>query len=195
MKLSENGKKLLMEWEGFCNKAYKCVATEKYYTIGFGHYGKDVSKGMTITRVEAEKLLESDLVSFEGKVEKYNDVYHWSQNQFDAMVLFAYNVGSIDKLTNNGKRSIEEISKKMLGYNKSEGKVLTGLTNRRLKEQAIFNTKEIKASDVINCVKLVIDGKYGCGIDRKKKLEKEGFNYSKIQEIVNLVMKYPNVGK
>lgn len=195
MKLSENGKKLLMEWEGFCNKAYKCVATEKYYTIGFGHYGKDVNKGMTITRTDAEKLLEKDLRAFESKVEKYNDVYHWTQNQFDAMVLFAYNVGSIDKLTNNGKRSIEEISKKMLEYNKSGGKVLTGLSNRRLKEQAIFNTKEIKASDVINCVKLVIDGKYGCGIDRKKKLEKEGFNYSKIQEIVNLVLKYPNIGK
>lgn len=195
MKLSENGKKLLMEWEGFCNKAYKCVVTEKYYTIGFGHYGKDVSKGMSITRADAQKLLESDLVGFESKVEKYNDIYHWTQNQFDAMVLFAYNVGSIDKLTNNGKRSIEEISKKMLEYNKSGGKVLTGLTNRRLKEQAIFNTKEIKASDVINCVKLVIDGKYGCGIDRKKKLEKDGYNYSKIQEIVNLVLKYPNIGK
>lgn len=195
MKISENGKKLLMEWEGFCNKAYKCVATEKYYTIGFGHYGKDVSKGMTITRADAQKLLEKDLRAFESKVEKYNDVYHWSQNQFDAMVLFAYNVGSIDKLTNNGKRSIEEISKKMLEYNKSGGKALTELTNRRLKEQAIFNTKEIKASDVINCVKLVIDGKYGCGIDRKKKLEMDGFNYSKIQEIVNLVLKYPNVGK
>lgn len=195
MKLSENGKKLLMEWEGFCNKAYKCVVTEKYYTIGFGHYGKDVSKGMTITRADAEKLLEKDLGGFENKVEKYNDVYHWTQNQFDAMVLFAYNVGSIDKLTNNGKRSIEEISKKMLEYNKSGGKVLTGLSNRRLKEQAIFNSKEVKTSDVINCVKLVIDGKYGCGIDRKKKLEMEGFNYSKIQEIVNLVLKYPNVGK
>lgn len=193
MKISENGKKLLMEWEGFCNKAYKCVVTEKYYTIGFGHYGKDVSKGMTITRADAEKLLEKDLRAFESKVEKYDDIYHWTQNQFDAMVLFAYNVGSIDKLTNNGKRSIEEISKKMLEYNKSGGKVLTGLTNRRLKEQAIFNTKEIKASDVINCVKLVIDGKYGCGIDRKKKLEKDGFNYSKIQEIANLVLKYPNL--
>lgn len=195
MKISENGKKLLMEWEGFCNKAYKCVATEKYYTIGFGHYGKDVNKGMTITRADAEKLLEKDLRAFESKVEKYNDVYHWTQNQFDAMVLFAYNVGSIDKLTNNGKRSVEEISRKMLEHNKSGGKVLTGLTNRRLKEQAIFNTKEIKASDVINCVKLVIDGKFGSGIDRKKKLEKEGYNYSKIQEIVNLVLKYPNVGK
>lgn len=193
MKLSENGKKLLMEWEGFCNKAYKCVATEKYYTIGFGHYGKDVSKGMTITRTDAQKLLEKDLRAFESKVEKYDDIYHWTQNQFDAMVLFAYNVGSIDKLTNNGKRSIEEISKKMLEYNRSGGNVLTGLTNRRLKEQAIFNTMEIKASDVINCVKLVIDGKYGCGIDRKKKLEKDGFNYSKIQEIVNLVLKYPNL--
>lgn len=195
MKMSEKAKKLLMEWEGFCNKAYKCVASEKYYTIGFGHYGKDVSKGMAITRADAEKLLEKDLRAFESKVEKYNDVYHWTQNQFDAMVLFAYNVGSIDKLTNNGKRNIDEISKKMLEYNKSGGKVLTGLTNRRLKEQAIFNTKEIKASDVINCVKMVIDGKYGCGIDRKKKLENDGFNYSKIQEIVNLVLKYPNVGK
>ena len=195
MKMSEKAKKLLMEWEGFCNKAYKCVATEKYYTIGFGHYGKDVSKGMCITRADAEKLLEKDLRAFESKVEKYDDVYHWTQNQFDAMVLFAYNVGSIDKLTNNGKRSISEISKKMLEYNKSGGKVLQGLTNRRIKEQVLFNTKEINYSDVINCVKLVIDGKFGSGIDRKKKLEENGYNYSKIQEIVNLVLKYPNIVK
>lgn len=193
MKLSEKAKTLLMEWEGFCNKAYKCLSTEKYYTIGFGHYGKDVEKGAVITREEAKKLLEKDLIVFESKVMKYDEVYHWTQSQFDAMVLFAYNVGSIDKVTNNGKRSISEISKKMLEYNKSGGKVINGLVTRRLKEQALFNANVVSVSDVLNCVKAVFDGKMGNGIDRKKNIEKLGLNYGKIQEIVNLVSKYPNL--
>ena len=53
MKTSEKGIKLIISFEGFSKKAYKCVNTEKYYTIGFGHYGKDVEPNSTITKKEA----------------------------------------------------------------------------------------------------------------------------------------------
>ena len=42
MKTSEKGIELIISFEGFCPKATKCIKSEKYYTIGFGHYGKDV---------------------------------------------------------------------------------------------------------------------------------------------------------
>ena len=139
MKISDNGVNFIIGYEGFSPVACKCVPTEKYLTIGFGHYGADVKEGQKITREEAFKLLKNDLVSFEKKVDKYNHIYNFNQNQFDALVSFAYNVGSIDQLTAKGTRSIDEISRYLLLYNKSGGKVLRGLTNRRKAERRLFN--------------------------------------------------------
>ena len=140
MKISNAGIDFIIGFEGFSAKACKCVSTEKHYTIGYGHYGADVKKDDTITREEARKLLESDLLSFEKKVSKYDSKYDVNQNEFDALVSFCYNVGNIDTLTAKGTRSRSEISKKMLEYNKSGGATLKGLTNRRKKEQELFNT-------------------------------------------------------
>ena len=140
MKISKEGLDLIKHFEGFSQKACKCVETEKYYTIGYGHYGPDVKPDDTMTRAQAEKLLKSDISSYEKKVDKYNKVYDFNQNEFDALVSFCYNVGNIDTLTAKGTRSRSEISKKMLEYNKSGGAVLKGLTNRRKKEQELFNT-------------------------------------------------------
>ena len=140
MKISKDGLDLIKHFEGFSPKACKCVETEKYYTIGYGHYGSDVKPDDTMTKAQAEKLLKSDISSYEKKVDKYNNVYGFNQNEFDALVSFCYNVGNIDTLTAKGTRSRSEISKKILEYNKSSGTVLKGLTNRRKKEQELFNT-------------------------------------------------------
>ena len=56
--------------EGFKDAAYKPVAGEKFYTIGYGHYGKDVKVGDTITKAEAEKLLEKDVKKRLPKIKK-----------------------------------------------------------------------------------------------------------------------------
>ena len=145
MRISDKGVSFIVRYEGFSPVAYKCVPTEKYFTIGFGHYGADVKEGQNITRCEALELLKKDLVSFEKKVDKYNHVYNFNQNQFDALVSFAYNVGSIDQLTGKGTRSIEKISECILLYNKSGGKVLRGLTSRRKAEQILFNKGECES--------------------------------------------------
>ena len=58
-KTSDNGVALIKTFEGCRLTAYKPVSTEKYYTIGYGHYGPDVKEGMTITQAQAEKLRES----------------------------------------------------------------------------------------------------------------------------------------
>lgn len=138
MKISENGLNLIIAFEGFCPKATKAVRTEKYYTIGYGHYGKDVDEKQTITKDEALLLLKKDMKRFETKVMKYNNCYNFTQNEFDALVSFAYNVGNIDQLTAKGTRTKKEIADAMLLYIKSGGKVLNGLRKRRIKERELF---------------------------------------------------------
>lgn len=141
MKTSERGISLIKKFEGCRLQAYKPVATEKYWTIGYGHYGADVAPGAVITQYQADAYLILDLEKFEKKVEKYNSKYMWTQNEFDALVSFAYNIGSIDQLTANGTRSKSEIAAKIPAYNKAGGKVLAGLTKRRAAEQAMFTEK------------------------------------------------------
>ena len=63
--------------------------------------------------------------------ENFFSAYNWNQNEFDALVSFAYNIGSIDGLTASGSRSKEEIADKIQAYNKAGGKVLSGLIRRR----------------------------------------------------------------
>ena len=138
MKISENGLNLIISFEGFCPKATKAVKTEKYYTIGYGHYGKDVGEKQTITKEEALTLLKKDMKRFETKVMKYNNCYNFTQNEFDSLVSFAYNVGNIDKLTAKGTRTKKEIADAMLLYIKSGGNVLDGLRKRRIKERELF---------------------------------------------------------
>ena len=89
MKISKNGIELIKCFESFSSKACKCLASEKYYTIGYGHYGADVKENQTITKEQAEDLLQKDLEKFEQKVNKYNNVYNFNQNQFDALVSFS----------------------------------------------------------------------------------------------------------
>ena len=119
MTTSKKGIDLIKLFEGFREKAYKAVKTEEYYTIGYGHYGADIKRGQTITAAQGEQLLTNDLKKFESKVDKYNNVYKFNQNEFDALVSFAFNIGSIDQLTDNGMRSREEIRAHWLEYNKS----------------------------------------------------------------------------
>ena len=138
MKISENGLNLIISFEGFCPKATKAVKTEKYYTIGYGHYGKDVGEKQTITKEDALTLLKKDMKRFETKVMKYNNCYNFTQNEFDALASFAYNVGNIDKLTAKGTRTKKEIADAMLLYIKSGGNVLDGLRKRRIRERELF---------------------------------------------------------
>lgn len=186
MQISENGLKLIEQFEGLRLTAYKATRRDKYYTIGYGHYGADVKQGMTITEAQAEAYLRQDVAEAEAAVNKYS-VYGWNQNQFDALVSFAYNVGSLDGLTNNGKRSVAEISAKLPEYVYSGGVKLEGLVRRRAAEKALFDTPVTaqtetgeKSIDIL--AREVIAGKYGCGDARKNAL---GNQYNAVQTRVN----------
>lgn len=137
MKISQKGIDLIKQFEGCRLTAYRCPAG--VWTIGYGHTG-DVKQGQTITSDYAETLLRSDLIKFELKVGKYDPQYGWNQNEFDALVSFAYNIGNIDQLTDRGNRSREVIAEKILQYNKAGGRVLNGLKRRREAERKLFLT-------------------------------------------------------
>lgn len=140
--ISSNGVVLIKSFEGFSRVACKALPSEKYLTIGYGHYGKDVKHNQTITEAEAVKLLVKDLRGFVAKVNKYNRKYGFTQNEFDALVSFCYNVGNIDGLTKNGTRTKSQIADKFLAYSYSGGKFIKGLYNRRVKERNLFNKKD-----------------------------------------------------
>ena len=184
--LSENGVKLITSFEGCRLKAYKCLTSEKYYTIGYGHYGADVTKDMEITKEQAIELFVNDCIKFEDKVNAYMPKYNFNQNQFDALVSFAYNVGNIKKLTADGTRTIEEISVHMLDYVKSGGLVINGLVKRRAKERELFNTP-VKSNEEL--AREVLDGKWGNNEARKKALTNAGYDYYAVQHIVNKILK------
>lgn len=144
--------KLVKEFEGLYLKSYKDEVG--VWTIGYGITNADkaitkvtVKAGLKITEKTADNWLEKALnKKYLPKVMKYNNKYKWNQNEIDALVSFAYNIGNIDMLTANGTRSRATIAAKMLQYNKAGGKVLNGLTRRRKAERKLFLTAKKKTA-------------------------------------------------
>jgi len=151
MKTSDTGVELICKWEGCRLTAYKALSTEKYYTIGYGHNGPDVTEGMTITKEQARELLKSDIAKFEGYVNNFINKYgfDFNQNQFDALVSFTYNIGTVwisDSTLKNymldglDKHTDDDIRYAFGLWCKSGGKFVQGLYNRRMDEAALFLT-------------------------------------------------------
>ena len=136
MKTSDNGIKLITSFEGCKLSAYQDPVG--VWTIGFGHTS-GVQPGMVIDSDTAIVLFKEDLKKYEANVNKFMPIYNFTQNQYDAMVSYAYNIGSINKLVDNGKRTLKEISDDIPNHNKAKGKVLAGLTRRRMAEKALFD--------------------------------------------------------
>ena len=137
MKTSQRGINLIKQFEGVRLTAYKCPAG--VYTIGYGHT-RGVKRGMKITEEEASAYLTADLLNSEKAVERYDSVYHWNQNEFDALVSFTFNCGAANlrALLRNGRRNRTQIAATLPLYRKAGGKVLKGLERRRAAEKALF---------------------------------------------------------
>lgn len=185
MKISQNGIELVKRFEGCCLTAYKPVAAEKYWTIGWGHYGPDVRQGQTITQAQADALLKQDLVRYEDSVQRYV-TFDMNQNQFDALVSFCYNcgAGSLQTLVRN--RTPETIAQKMLAYNKGAGGVvLPGLTKRRQAERELFlrpvaAVKAEKGDDeMVEKSKIIVNGKEV----PVKRILKDGTNFIAVRDV------------
>ena len=137
------GLALIKKFEGCRLKAYKPVPTEKYWTIGWGHYGPDVKEGQTITQAEADALLVSDCQRFADAVDDPANCPLTAQlnaNQRDALISFAFNCGTGNLRTLCRSRTLPEIRDAMALYNKAGGKVLPVLERRRRAEQVLFDT-------------------------------------------------------
>lgn len=137
MKISDNGIAKLMEWEGCKLNVYKDSAGLP--TIGVGHLiqdGEDFCKGIGIP--QAMELLRKDLKRFEFAVTDLVTV-PLSQNQYDALVCFAFNIGcgafmksTLLKKLNAG--DYEAIPEQLMRWTKAGGKQCAGLVNRRKNE-------------------------------------------------------------
>lgn len=138
-RIGQAGLALIKQYEGCRLAAYRCAAG--VWTIGYGHTA-GVHSGMTITQAQADAYLQQDIAKFEGYVN--NPAYipiteQLNQNQFDALVSFAFNLGAgnLRKLCKG--RTAAQIAQAMTQYCKANGKVLAGLKRRRAAEQALFN--------------------------------------------------------
>lgn len=146
MQTSETGLKLIAQFEGCELVAYKCPAG--VLTIGYGHTGKDVKPGMTITEDKAFELLGQDIVKTETVVNRLLssqiNVGNITQGMFDALVSFAYNCGTgnlqkstlLKKVLANPQDS--SIANELAKWNKAGGKVLSGLVKRRKAETELY---------------------------------------------------------
>lgn len=142
---SNNCYNLIKKFEGFSEKPYKCSAGVP--TIGYGstfylNGNKVTMKDSPISEEVALSILFSVVEDFSKKVEKLLKV-SVNQNQFDALVDFAYNLGignlqksTLLKLVNN--KDFVGASKQFKLWNKANGKVLNGLTKRRKEEEELF---------------------------------------------------------
>ena len=142
MKISQKGIDLIKEFEGCRLEAYKCAAGK--WTIGYGHTA-NVKQGDRITQQQAEEYLKSDLAKFENLVNNKSYVPQTiNQDQFDALVSFAFNLGggNLKELCTanypKGQKTVDHIAQEITLYNKANGKVCNGLVRRREKEKQLF---------------------------------------------------------
>ncbi|MDP3322629.1 MAG: lysozyme [Hydrogenophaga sp.] len=146
MKTSENCINLIKVFEGFSSKPYMCPAGVP--TIGYGSTRYADNKPVKladelITEPEAVAILYKTLTTYEDAVNRYVS-RPINQNQFDALVDFAYNVGAQNLRTSrllkklNGG-DINGASKEFTKWVYAGGNILNGLVKRRLAEQALFN--------------------------------------------------------
>ena len=139
MNIGQKGIELIKHFEGCELEAYKCPAG--VWTIGYGHI-KGVSEGMSITQAQAEQMLLDELKEYENYINELV-VVDLSQNQFDALVSWVYNLGPANlksstllKVLNSGDYA--GVPDQIERWNKAGGKVLEGLIRRRQAESSLF---------------------------------------------------------
>lgn len=145
MKISEQGLQLIKHFEGFRNKAYQDIVG--VWTIGYG-CTHGVKAGMTIIQEQGEAMLMRELNQFERAVDRLV-IVDLNQNQFDALVSFAYNlgVGSLQTSTLLKRLNAGDyvaVPAQMLRWNKAGVKEAAGLTRRREAEGVLFATGKLQ---------------------------------------------------
>lgn len=146
-RINAAGAAIIKEFEGLRLTAYLCPAG--VWTIGWGHTGPDVKPGLVITHERAEELFADDLQEFEAGVARLAPVA--SDNQFSALVSFAFNVGLDEDgdslaeglgdstlLRKHNAGDFEGAAREFAKWNTAKGHVLPGLSRRRAMEAALY---------------------------------------------------------
>jgi len=147
MRTSKEGIDLIKEFESLELSAYPDPATGgEPWTIGYGHTSMagppKVFKGLRVTATEAEYILQRDLTKYEGGVERLVKV-PLTQNQFDALVSFAFNCG-VDALKKStllkrvNANAFDAVPAELMKWTKANGKEMKGLVRRRRAEAALW---------------------------------------------------------
>ena len=141
MNISEAGIKAIEGYEGCRLTAY--LDSVNVPTIGVGHT-LGVKMGDVITQAQAEEFLRADLEDAEYAVNKYVTV-PLTQGQHDSLVSFVFNLGAgafkgstLLRMLNAGQ--YDEAADQFLRWNQAGGRVLAGLTKRRISERMLFLT-------------------------------------------------------
>ena len=167
MKISDKGIKLLKQLEGcvkngdkhiiYDDQTGRAVDTNKLLpggaTIGYGHLikaGEDFKNG--ISEAQATELLRADVATAERTVQN-SIVVALTQNQYDALVIFAYNIGAknfsdstvVKYINNRDFHSIRypTLESAWMVWNKSCGREMSGLTRRRKAEYELFTNRSV----------------------------------------------------
>lgn len=140
MKTSENGINLIKGFEAFRSEPYQ--DSVGVWTIGYGHTIGVTKDTPPKTMEEATTDLQDDLMMAEGVINEYVTV-PLSQNQFDALASFTFNLGtgSLHKSTLLKKLNVGDYAGAADEFGKwvyAGGKVLNGLVIRRAKEKELF---------------------------------------------------------
>lgn len=144
--ISNEALEALKHFEGLSLVAYRDPVG--IWTIGHGHT-KTVKPGQKITEKEAENLLRFDLLEAESCVERALETPEvpTTQGQFDALVLFVFNVGCHAFRNSTMLRKLREgdydgAHDEFPRWKHAKGKVLPGLVRRRAAEQVLFRKEE-----------------------------------------------------
>ncbi len=141
--ISKQGLDLICRFEGFSPVIYICPAG--YPTIGYGHLITEANKEQFLDGVdedEALDLLRSDVAKAERAVLRLIAV-PLTQGQFDALVSFAFNLGSgaLQRSTLRRKVNREEhddVPAELMKWVWAGGRKLKGLVKRRKAEVAVY---------------------------------------------------------
>lgn len=145
MRTSANGVAVAHYWESCKLVAYPDPGSKdgRPWTIGWGHTGPEVVKGLVWTQAKADQVFLEDLRIREDRINKILRV-PVTQGQFDALVLFSYNVGlpaleasTLLRLLNAGDYGGARAQ--FARWNKNDGKVMRGLIRRRASEVGLWD--------------------------------------------------------
>jgi lysozyme len=137
--MSEKAIDLIKEFEDLRLEAYLCPAG--VWTIGWGHT-KGVKPGMKITEEQAEELLEEDMQEAIRVVERLN--VDLSDNQYNALVSFVFNIGGSAFARSTIRRKIlanpndKNIRAEFMRWVYADGEKLKGLERRREEEAELY---------------------------------------------------------